>query len=115
MTPSNPLSDPWPGERFSARLRLTLAARRGLTLGHCAEIFRFGPLTVFEPSASMMLLMKVNALRARGIDMADAQALWPLSRYETVEELLEDYYRAYPCEDPSSDPYFASWLRRSSV
>lgn len=82
----------------------------GLLSGECVELLREGPLVWLEPPARVVPLVKVNALRSRGQDLADAKALWPLSGYSTTSESLNAYFEAYPAEEPQSDPVLLPWL-----
>lgn len=81
---------------------------RGLDLGNAEVLFNHPRLRVVAPPRRAVFLMKLMA--ARPIDHDDMVALWPLTGYDDADQVVDEFYEAYPHEE--RDPYLAGYVRQ---
>jgi hypothetical protein len=79
----------------------------GLREQDCDVLLEYRNLLVLGPPPDQVFLMKLSASRAS--DFADMGSLWPLCGFADADDVVEQFYAAYPHEDP--DPNMGDYVR----
>jgi len=83
-------------------------APTGLREQDCHVLFEHPNLLVLGPPADQVFLMKLSASRAP--DVTDMVALWPLCGFADADDVVNQFYVAYPHEEP--DPFMTDYVQR---
>ncbi len=78
----------------------------GLRIEDCAVLFEHQALTILGPSADWIFLMKLYA--GRTVDHQDLTRLWPHTKFDTSNEVIERLRDAYPLAP--DDPYLGEYV-----
>lgn len=79
----------------------------GLREQDCHVLLEHPKLLVLGPPADQVFLMKLSASRAP--DLNDMVALWPLCNFADAVEIVNQFYAAYPNEEP--DPFMTDYVQ----
>jgi Nucleotidyltransferase of unknown function (DUF6036) len=82
-------------------------APAGLREQDCHVLLEHPNLLVLGPPADQVFLMKLCASRAP--DVNDMVALWPLCNFADAVDVVNQFYAAYPNEEP--DPFMTNYVQ----